>query len=385
MSTVMSADRPRRVAALVCCAAVPAFVASATRVQATAGTSVTVVRTGTITQEPGLAFRFQDFSEPALAELATRERLRERINPRATQFEQIVQLRKWVASQWRPGTPDPYPPWNALTVLDWIRRKQTGGHCGQYSQVFLQSLAALGFTARYVELGQPTNPYTHYVTEVWSNDFNKWIVMDADFNLYYERKGVPLGALEMHDAFVDGSSRDVTAHWTQLRRHSSPFGWKYRTAEFYYYLRFHLKADHLTKPDEPPFDRFNDMVEWVDPRVPPWESSTVASPFPKERLTKERTSSREHVLPMLNQVKVSSRQLDDGSIEMRLEHNVRQFLRYEYRVLRGKSAGAWTPHRESSLTLPTLPGAWTVEVRGVNALGVGGPSAQIAFQLGPRR
>jgi hypothetical protein len=377
----MSVSKRHRVMALVCCAAASALAASATNLQASSGGSVTIVRNGTITEEPGLGFRFQDLREPVLAALATRERLRERIDPRATEFEQIVQLRKWVASQWRPGSPDPYPPWNALTVLDWIRARKTGGHCGQYSQVFLQSLAALGFTARYVELGYPTNPYAHYVVEVWSNDFNKWVVMDADFNLYYERKGIPLGALEMHDAFVDGSSRDVTAHWShQLKRHSSPFGWKYRTAEFFYYVRFHLKADHLTKPDEPPFDRFNDMVEWADPRVPPWESSTVVSEFPKERLTKVRTSDRAQVLPMLNQVKVGSRLLEDGRVEVTLQHNVRQFLRYEYRILRGRSAGAWIAHQEPSLTLPALPGAWKVEIRAVNVRGVGGPAAQVAVQ-----
>ncbi|MCC7043181.1 MAG: hypothetical protein IT183_04925 [Acidobacteria bacterium] len=259
---------------------------------------------------PSLGFRFERFDHPRLAELLARERLRDRIHPGATPFEQILSLKDWVAGQWPPGYPSPYPPWDALIVLDWIRAGTTGGFCAQYSQLLLQSLAALGFTARYVEIGSVDNPYAHYVVEVWSPDFNKWVLMDADYNLHFERAGVPLSALEVHDALLESKATDLdVVRGTVREGHSRAEAWPLRTAELYHYVRYHLKANHLSEPDELPFDRYDDMVEWLDDRVVPWSASTVESPYPKERLTRRTTRDRRLAEPPLSQI-----QTDDGRV-----------------------------------------------------------------------
>ena len=232
------------------------------------------------------AFRFERPDHPRLRELARRERLEDLLDPAAAPFDQLLAIKDWAAGQWPAGNPDPYPPWDALTVLDWIREGKTGGFCAQYAQVFLQSLAALGFTARYVEVGSIDNPYAHYVTEVWAPDLGKWVLMDADYNLHFEREGRPLGVLEVHDALIEGSAGGMdVVRGTVREGHSDPLRWPLGTAELYYYVRFHLKADHLSMPGEPPFDRRGDMVEWLDARVTPWHLSRVDSPYPKERLT----------------------------------------------------------------------------------------------------
>lgn len=339
-----------------------------------------VLRNGMLPPNGALPFRFENVEQPVLAELAARERLRQHINPRDTQFEQIVQIRKWVAAQWNQGVPNPYPPWNALTILDWIRSKKTGGFCGQYSQVLLQSLAALGFTARYVELGNRENPYIHYVVEVWSNDYNKWVVMDAAYNLHFTRAGVPLGALEVHDAYLNGGLGHVTVEWGRLYSHNRPYQWRYRTAELYYYVRFHLKGNHLSKPDEPAFDRVNDMVEWLDPHTVPWESSTVTSDFPKEKLTKQNVSDRSIALAPLNQVVITPR-LAGQTVEIGLRTNTLQFQRYEFRVGSGSSFGPWQQTEEPIVSLSSLSGTHVVEVRAVNVKGISGPSSSVLVRL----
>src|SRR5262245_44688989 len=159
----MSVDRPLLRAALFFTTIVALGACAGPPVRANAAPAtdapLQVLRNGVVPKGGGLPFRFQDFKEPLLSELVTREQLRQRINPRGTQFEQIVQIRKWAGAQFRQGVPNPYPPWNALTILDWIRAKKTGGFCAQYSQVLLQTLAAFGFTARYVELGTRDNPF----------------------------------------------------------------------------------------------------------------------------------------------------------------------------------------------------------------------------------
>lgn len=338
---------------------------------------IKIVKNGRFSESPDLGFRYQDLEEPLLAQLARRENLAKRAGSGPREFDQIVRMREWVADQWKPGSPDPYPPWNALTILDWIRSKKTSGHCGQYSQVLLQSLAALGHTARYVELGSRENPYAHFAVEVWSNDFNKWVVMDADYNLHFERHGVPLNTLEVHDALVSMRLAEVFLKRSQLRRgYSDPTRWPNGTAELYYYIRFHLKADHLSKPDEPPFDRLNDMVEWVDKRTVAWESGIQRTEFPREQLTTKKTLDRAAVEAPINQVHVTAVS-DDQGVLLTLRHNVRHYRNYEYRITTGERRGEWQRHTDNAIRVPHSAVKRQIEIRGVNVRGVAGPASVV--------
>ncbi|MGC4083775.1 MAG: hypothetical protein QM736_17100 [Vicinamibacterales bacterium] len=247
--------------------------------------------------------------------------------------------------------------------------------------MFLQSLAALGFTARYVEIGSRDNPYAHYVTEVWSNDFNKWVLMDADYNLHFERKGIPLSALEIHDALVSSRLADTRlVSGAKRDGHATPSMWPLRTAEFYYYVRYHLNANHLTRPDDAPFNRFDDMIEFEDARVPAWEVSPVASDFPKERLTRQRVSDRRVIDAKLNQVQLDVRTVDANAVTLDVRDNVlqRAFYRSRMRVRRA-SAGPWQTTQTPTITVRMPDRGGVVEVRGVNIRDVAGPSSTLAI------
>ncbi len=346
----------------------------------TRSTPLRVVHNGRVPAGAALPLRLQPLDDPQLDQLAAREHLRDVAPPAGRQFDRILQVKEWVNAQWPVGTPDPYPPWNAMIILDWIRSGRTGGFCGQYSQVLLQSLAALGFNARYVEIGAADNPYAHYVTEVWSNDFDKWVMMDADYNLHFERDGVPMSALEIHDALLEGTldgARPVAG--TMREGRPSPDDWPQKTAEFYRYLRYHLKANHLTKPGEAPFDRFNDMMEFVDPRVVPWERSPVISQYPKERLTNRRTGNRDAVSAPLNQVRLDVLRNTASGVVFGLRNSVMQLDRYEFRIVdaAGGTTG-WQSLRDSRLEWPSPEAGSSLEVRGVNVRDVAGPIAKVA-------
>ena len=340
-----------------------------------------ILMNGDLPQDDVVPVRYQPLDDPQLEQLATREHLRDVVAGAPRQLDQIRRLQDWVNAQWPDGNPSPYPPWNALTVLDWIRSGKTGGFCGQYAQVFLQSLAALGFTARYVEIGSRDNPYAHYVTEVWSNEFDKWVVMDPDFNVHFERDGVPLSALEIHDALVSPAMAGVVPVFAAARPgHATPTTWPLRTAELYYYLRYHLNANQLSKPDENPFDRFDDMIAFADARVPSWDVSTVTSIYPKERLTRRRVGDARLVSARLNQVQLTLRSATATRLTVDLRDNVLQRASYQYRLIpTAATAGSWASISGPTLVVPLPDRGGLVEVRGVNLRGVAGPSAVLAI------
>ncbi len=329
----------------------------------------------------GLPVRFEHFDAPRIQQLAARERLEAVVAGAADEFETVLKLKDWVAAQFPHTNPDPYPPWDALIILDAIRGGLTGGFCAQYSQIMLQSLAALGLPARYVEVGTIANPYSHYPIEFWSNQFNKWVLLDVDFNLHFERNGLPLSALDVHDALVSGAAASVEVVEGAFRTgHPSPADWPLGTQELYYYLRYHLKADHVWAPAEAPFDRWNDMIEWTDSRTVPWELSTVPSSFPKEKLTARATSDPAIAEAPLNQLWVTPRVTSGSTVVLDLAHDMPQIVAAQFRVIDDAGQpGPWLPHGSPTLLWQVGVSDRAIEVRGVNLRGIVGPATRVGL------
>ena len=141
------------------------------------------------------ALKEDDFHHPRLELLRAREKLDELIAGAPTQFEKIVMLRRWVRKQWDYSGSFYYPPWDAVEILDLARYHGNRGFCAQYAVVFLQACQALGIHARYVDLAG------HFVVSVWSDDYNRWVVMDPTNDVHYESDGIPVGGRALYRAY----------------------------------------------------------------------------------------------------------------------------------------------------------------------------------------
>src|SRR5690606_3123020 len=74
------------------------------------------------------------------------------------------------------------------------------GMCLYPNQALIGALLSMGFQARHINI-HSEGMSGHEVTEVWSNEFNKWSYMDATRDYYYYdmESGIPLNALEIHN------------------------------------------------------------------------------------------------------------------------------------------------------------------------------------------
>ncbi len=164
-------------------------------------------------------FIFEHWKEEKLFQLIEAEDYRDL--KAANQFEYFLMLCTWVHNQWERSLPDPYPLSNAVDILRDIRSGKTGGFCGQYTYVLADVLKSLGyFAVRYVELWSKDRE-SHFVVEVWSDWYEKWIVLDADHNIYYEilESKIPANAYEVHQALfrkVKITARSVENPHTDL-------------------------------------------------------------------------------------------------------------------------------------------------------------------------
>jgi hypothetical protein len=137
-------------------------------------------------------FYFTFDNKEILQPLRKREKIDQVIAGAKTNMEVFSRLMSWTRAQWPPGRPDPYPPINAIVILDKIRRGETGGFCAQYCFVLVQCLQSLGYKARYVTIKG------HEVTEVWSPELLKWVMLDPLYELYISRGTTPLSVFEIH-------------------------------------------------------------------------------------------------------------------------------------------------------------------------------------------
>lgn len=144
-----------------------------------------------------------DFSNPRLKLLRNREHLDAIVASGESQFEKIVLLRHWVNQQWKAGKYFYYPPFDAVEILDLARKYKNFGFCAQYAVVFLQSCQSLGLHARYVDL------IGHFVAAVWSDEYNRWVVMDPDNDIYYEKGGIPLRGRDLCSAYWNKKTNGI--------------------------------------------------------------------------------------------------------------------------------------------------------------------------------
>ena len=113
-----------------------------------------------------------------------------------TEFEQMLLLKEWVRNRWDHGWSREPEARNALEILE-AAELGSDFNCGYYSVTMMQSLLALGFVARRAGIAKAQSEWMaldegnigHSVPEVYSHDFHKWILLDADMNVHYELDG----------------------------------------------------------------------------------------------------------------------------------------------------------------------------------------------------
>jgi hypothetical protein len=159
---------------------------------------------------------------PRLELLRKRYKLDEVIAAGKTEMEQLMLLRYWVRNQWHTAWGSNsaawMPPWDALIILESKDQPDCLTMCTHYAAVMTQCALALGWNARHCILDH------HCVCEVYVNQHNKWVMMDAgnsaqraDVGLHFERGGVPLSARELHLAHKTGKTDGITVHFTPAR------------------------------------------------------------------------------------------------------------------------------------------------------------------------
>lgn len=326
-------------------------------------------------------FKFDSASNPKLKELRERFKLDDVVAPGKDEFERQVLLMDWTHRQFKKfGRPSTNAK-GALEVLTAIGE----GHsffCAQYAEVLVSTAASLGWVDRPLALrrhqgvNKSGGSTEHSVTEIWSNQHRKWVMLDPTSNMYLEKNGVPLNACEIRQEWFYHDGKDLIFVVGKERR-------KYRKSDLPIMLgHFDGFGDLTVEPDEldkygftafvpntnlmdagPDYggmfivkDALCDGTQWHVRKVPANPATDPYFPIGQSAL---------------------SLTVENGKLNVALKTMTPNFDRFEIRTDSGDwqtAAGKfeWNVH----------PGANRLEARTVNALGVTGPvsTAELAVK-----
>ncbi len=113
-----------------------------------------------------------------------------RLNPYAWDYRDLPQLAREAGGEIKLE-----PPTN---------RRRRDGHCLYCNLTLVAACLALGYPARWVNIST-VHTYGHEVAEVWSNEFDKWIFLDAtrDYYIYDPESGIPLNLVEISSRLAE--------------------------------------------------------------------------------------------------------------------------------------------------------------------------------------
>ena len=126
-------------------------------------------------------------------------------------LDRVRALTTWLASSWEHANSAvamQFAPWDAETVLDWgaAQRGHNGQrpivHCVHFSSTFVSCCQAVGIPARGAVFTnqQPDGWFGHFTAEFWSDEHEKWVMVDPQIDALFVDNGEPMSVNEVQAA-----------------------------------------------------------------------------------------------------------------------------------------------------------------------------------------
>ncbi|MEO1435917.1 MAG: transglutaminase domain-containing protein, partial [Bacteroidota bacterium] len=154
---------------------------------------------------PAITVKYQEGESPYLEELKAAYPL-DFIQPDMNDMDIVLAVLNWTHNRWdHNGNQSPSAN-DAITILNEANAGESFP-CFAYAIVLRDQLNALGFKARttYLKTQDAATRQSspgHVATEVFLNDLQKWVFVDAQFNIMPFLDGTPLNAVELQDAIT---------------------------------------------------------------------------------------------------------------------------------------------------------------------------------------
>jgi len=324
-------------------------------------------------------FKYDVYENPKLKELREKYRLDEVIAPGKDEFDRQILLNDWVHRQFKKFGAPTAKPKGALEILKCVEEGHTF-FCAHYADTLTSAAASLGWIDRSLCLRKHQGAVKdgsseHSVTEIWSNQYRKWVMLDPTANMYLAKGGIPLDAVEIRTEWFYHDGKDLQFVIGKERKEYRKSDLPIMLGRFAGFGDLKVAPDELTKygfigfvtntnlMDARPGDgdigfivkdQLCDGQRWHERRYPDHPESDPYFPIGQAAITLSA---------------------EGGKVKVALRTLTPNFKEYRVRI----DGGAWTP-ADDSVAWALHPGANRLEARAVNRFGVEGPSSIVELE-----
>jgi len=353
---------------------------------------------------PSVAFTHEDFSK--LEHWKKKFDLEHVVAGAATEFEKQLRLMRWAYEIPIKGL-DPYHwSYDDLPILKKDARggilkdtafqekgRRREGHCLDCNLTLIGACLAMGYPARWVNIATMST-YGHEVAEVWSNDFDKWIFLDAtrDYFIFDPETGIPMSLVEINERLAEIIPRPVT--WEDPLKGMIPdasLAEKVRVAYREGRNKFPVK-DKTQGPEilllmgHLSLVLRNDFASRATPV--PWRLSSnwggplfygfFAEKFPRKREYALHTERRQDFSPPLNRTRITLTETETpGTLRVDADTETPFFSAFLVRI--DGAGGVEIP--STSFPWPLHEGLNTIAIRARNSAGIAGAPSTMSVVL----
>lgn len=312
-------------------------------------------------------YSWDSYNSPAFDTLRTAYGLAEIAGRDSSEFNRMRNILHWVHTRWEHVGDNQCPDADGLKLLR-LAEKGERFRCVEYSVLLANCLTALGYPARVVGLQMDPVAFGtgrgHVVTEVWSNEYQKWILLDGqNDNWWVDGDGSVLSADECRWLLLDSSNATLRMVGQSDDRNYENLTRTWR--RYFHHLVYNTNETYFG--DDGHGKRFEYLSAGVMPEL-------YFQGYPRNL---SYLSDSSFAYPSLNQTSITL--LHPGkpgdSLKVTLRHSMPFFDRYEIRV----DQGGWI--RSDSIFVWRLhPGENGIEARAVNKAGIYGKTSRVLLQ-----
>ncbi|MCK4826698.1 hypothetical protein KA005_63765 [bacterium] len=303
-------------------------------------------------------YDWKDINRPEMDTLRTRYELHQVVENEITEFEKMKRLLNWVATRWQHDGSKMAPKRTALAILSEVEQGKRFC-CANYADVLKGCMRSLGYPTRFVGLRTEDAAYNmgggHGCIEVWSNQYQKWILLDAQNNAWWDHNDIPLNAYECHQLFVNGKEDELIF----VGQHEH---FDYSQIKTSWCIYFHSVTNYW----------LGEALELVSGEVIP---ELLYQNNPQNNVI---TSQYDRVYPQMNRTTITLRHNSKGSLDsltVILNHTMPHFDRYLVRI----DERDWQ-EVEDTLRWVLNQGVNTIEAVAVNVADIEGRPSRIAVR-----
>jgi hypothetical protein len=330
----------------------------------------------------------EDYHNPRVHRLRSEYDFLEAIEGEENEFRRILKLRHWVHRQW-PIDDEQTFSGDAFAILEEARRTGAGFHCSHAMTVQQAVMTAAGYVARNLGIDRDHEKFGrsfhHGINEVWSNDFAKWVALDAKYDIHFERDGVPLSALEVHEAVRRDDGNGVQmVKGVDRQPVSRPEPHEYGARiDSYWWVSYHIRQNTFTQPH---FSGGSRLVVYDNEafRESRWYRGAG------DTLAEHWAYAAGAFIPVANRNQIEwtpgvtslarVRQVENGRLRVEPRSATPNFKEYRYRI-----DGPWQSAKGGrQIDWRLHEGSNTLEVRARNLFGVDGPTATVTVEYRAR-